>query len=304
LRRERTSRSFDNPAVAGTLFVVGTPIGNVEDMTARARRVLGEVDLIACEDTRRTGLLVSRLGIDRPRMVSFFQGNEARRLGDVVAALDGGRDVALVTDAGMPGVSDPGFTLVRACVEGGIDVVAVPGVSAVTAALAVSGLPSDRFVFEGFFPRTGRARHDRVTAVAEEPRTVVLFESPRRLLATLGELAEAAGPDRRVAVCRELTKLHEEVLRGTLGEVTAMLRARGEVRGEIVVVLEGATTRPGTASRSEAVRIGRELEADGMRKRDAAREAAARTGVSAREIYAALTATPADGPTGGNRARS
>lgn len=273
--------------MAGTLFVVGTPIGNLEDLTPRARRVLGEVDVIACEDTRRTGLLLSRLGVDRPRLVSFFEGNQARRVPEILAMLADGAAVAMVTDAGMPAVSDPGFTLVRACAERGIATVAVPGVSAVTAALAVSGLPCDRFVFEGFLPRSGKARRDRLAAISSEPRTVVVFESPRRAAATLEDLA-AADPARRAAVCRELTKAHEEVVRGTVAEVTAELRGRGEIRGEIVVVLDGA--RPLGTPSEDAVEIARGLEARGMRKRDAAREASSRTGVPAREVYAALTA--------------
>jgi len=188
----------------------------------------------------------------------------------------------VVTDAGMPAISDPGFAVVRAAVEAGIPVRVVPGASAVTAALAVSGLPSDRFAFDGFLPRSGRARRERVAALRAEPRTVVLFESARRILTTVEELREGLG-ERPVVVCRELTKLHEEVLRGTLGEVAQELRQRGNVKGEVVVVLAGAA--PETTPVEDAVALARELEAGGMRKRDAAREVAARTGASAREIY-------------------
>src|SRR3989449_8062591 len=204
-------------ASPGTLFLVGTPIGNLEDMTDRARRVLGSVDLIAAEDTRRTGRLLAGFGI-KGRLVSFFEGNERSRVPELVQALRGGSDVAVVSDGGMPGLSDPGYRLVAACVERGIPVDVVPGPSAAVAALVVSGLPTDRFVFEGFLPRSGRARTAHLAALSDEPRTIVLFESPRRLAGTLADLHQSLG-DRRVAVVRELTKLHQEILRGTLASV-------------------------------------------------------------------------------------
>jgi 16S rRNA (cytidine1402-2'-O)-methyltransferase len=247
--------------------------------------VLGEVDVIACEDTRRTGSLLSRSGVVGPRLLSFFAGNEARRLPEVLDLLRAEANVALVTDAGMPGVSDPGFAMVRAAVEAGVDVRVVPGPSAVTAALAVSGLASDRFVFEGFLPRSGRDRGERLAALAEERRTVVLFESPRRVVSTLADLRRSSG-ERRIAVCRELTKLHEEVLRGTVLDVERELARRADVKGEIVIVLEGAS--PPVVPEADAVAVAMELVAGGMRKRDAARRAAAGTGVPARALYAAL----------------
>src|SRR5437667_12374076 len=188
-------------ASPGTLFLVGTPIGNLEDMTDRARRVLGSVDLIAAEDTRRTGRLLVGFGING-RLISFFEGNERSRIPELVRALREGSDVAVVSDGGMPGLSDPGYRLVAACVQEDIPVDVVPGPSAAVAALVVSGLPTDRFVFEGLLPRSGRARATRLAALAGEPRTIVLFESPRRLAATLGGLLESMG-DRRVAVARE-----------------------------------------------------------------------------------------------------
>ncbi|HXF57444.1 MAG TPA: 16S rRNA (cytidine(1402)-2'-O)-methyltransferase [Actinomycetota bacterium] len=271
--------------MAGTLYLVGTPIGNLEDMSDRARRVLGQVELVAAEDTRRTRKLLERFGI-RARLVSFFEGNERERLPWLLEALREGRDVAVVCDAGMPGLSDPGYRLVAACVAEGIPVDVVPGPSAAVAALVVSGLPTDRFAFEGFLPRAGRAREERLAALAGEPRTVVLFESPRRLRRTLDDLRRALG-ERRVAVVRELTKLHQEVLRGSLSEVLAELEARGEVRGEVVVVVEGArgTER---ADPAEALRVARDLLARGARKREAARAASRRTGVPAGEVYRAL----------------
>lgn len=269
----------------GTLFLVGTPIGNLEDMTDRARRVLTSVDLIAAEDTRRTGRLLAGFGI-KGRLVSFFEGNERTRIGELVEALRDGSDVAVVSDAGMPGLSDPGYRLVAACVEEGIPVDVVPGPSAAVAALVVSGLPTDRFVFEGFLPRSGQARIRRMEALATEPRTIVVFESPRRVARTVSDLLEAVG-DRRAAVVRELTKLHQEVLRAPLSDLLASVRDR-DLKGEVVLVVEGAAEGTGPADLSEAVRRASELVRGGARKRDAAREAARSTGVPATRIYAAL----------------
>ena len=263
----------------GTLFVVGTPIGNLEDLSDRARRVLRDVDLIAAEDTRRAGLLLKRIG-GRARFLSFFEGNERERVPQIVALLAGGQDVALVSDAGMPGVSDPGYRLVAACAEAGLPVDVVPGPSAAVAALVASGLPTDRFAFEGFLPRAGRARRERLAAVGADPRTTVLFESPRRTARALADLLTACG-DRRAAVCRELTKLHQEVLRGTLSELAASVAGR-ELKGEVTLVIEGAPAASEADGIDEAVALARSLTEEGMRKRDAARAAAARTGVAAR----------------------
>jgi len=239
--------------VTGTLYVVGTPIGNLEDLTARAGRVLSEVGVVAAEDTRRTGLLLKRLGATA-RLISMFEGNEPDRVPLVLGILRSGQDVAVVSDAGMPSVSDPGYRLVAACVEGGVPVDVVPGPSAAIAALVVSGLPTDRFAFEGFLPRSGSARRTRLAQLSEEPRTIILFESPRRLEKTLGDLAEALG-ERRVAVARELTKLHQEVLRGALTDVQAGIRGR-ELKGEIAVVVEGRR-RPARADPDQAARLAR-----------------------------------------------
>src|SRR6266511_248948 len=252
----------------GTLFLVGTPIGNLEDMTDRARRVLGSVDLIAAEDTRRTGRLLARFGITG-RLVSFFEGNERSRVPELVQALRDGSDVAVVSDGGMPGLSDPGYRLVAACVEEDIPVDVVPGPSAAVAALVVSGLPTDRFVFEGFLPRSGGARAGRLEALAAEPRTIVLFESPRRVAKTLSDLRAALG-DRRAAMVRELTKLHQEVLREPLSRLLDTLRDR-ELKGEVVLVVEGARDVPAASALAEA-----------------ARQAARATGVPVSRIYAAL----------------
>src|SRR6266540_3432439 len=230
----RRSRA-DNPYLAGTLYLVGTAIGNLGDLTDRARQTLAAVDLVAAEDTRRTGRLLSGLGI-KARMLSFFEGNEEERIHELLRALAGGADVAVVSDAGMPGLSDPGYRLVAACVEAGIAVDVAPGPSAVVAALVISGLPTDRFVFEGFLPRSGKARTERLAALAREPRTIVLFESPNRVARTLQDLLGAGG-DRRVAVVRELTKMHQEVIRGSLKEVAETLATR-ELKGEVVIVVE------------------------------------------------------------------
>lgn len=279
--------------MTGTLYMVGTPIGNLEDITDRAKRTLSEVDLVAAEDTRRTGRLLAHVGVKKP-LLSLFEGNEKERIPFLLGRLREGVNVAVVSDAGMPGLSDPGYRLVTACVEAGIPVDVVPGPSAVLSALVVSGLPTDRFVFEGFLPRAGTHRADRLRAIAGETRTVVLFESPKRLERTLADLL-AAGGDRRIAVARELTKLHQEVLRGSLAEVAERIRGR-ELKGEVVLVIGGANEdKPGEG---EAFDIAAELVSGGARKREAAREASRRTGVPTGRIYEALVSsgkTPAEG---------
>jgi 16S rRNA (cytidine1402-2'-O)-methyltransferase len=269
--------------VSGRLYLVGTPIGNLGDLTDRARETLQAVDVLAAEDTRRTGRLLSHVGIKR-RMVSLFEGNERERTEELVANLREGSDVALVTDAGMPTISDPGFRLVRACVEEGIEVRVVPGPSAVTAALVVSGLPVDRFVFEGFLPKRGGERRERLRALAREPRTIVVFESPVRVVALLRDVLVELG-DRRMALARELTKLHEEVVRGRVTEVLDRL-AGSEPRGEVVVVLEGHVGEQ--AQLGPLVTEARELVAGGMRKREAATAVARRHGASSNAIYQGL----------------
>jgi 16S rRNA (cytidine1402-2'-O)-methyltransferase len=267
----------------GTLFLVGTPIGNLGDMTDRARATLGVVDLVAAEDTRRTGSLLKRFGIAASRMVSLHDVNERERTEEVLRELEAGRDVALVSDAGMPGVSDPGFRLVRACVDAGVDIRVVPGPSAALSALVLSGLPTDRFVFEGFLPRRAGERRRRLEELATEARTIVVFESPRRVNAMLRDAAEALG-DRRVAVARELTKLHEEVIRGRISEVVPRL---ADLKGEVVVVLEGRGEVP-VPDLDALVTEARGLVREGLRKREAAAEVARRHGASANEIYRAL----------------
>lgn len=280
--------------MSGTLYLVGTPIGNLGDMTDRARETLRSVDLVAAEDTRRTGRLLKAFGI-KARTISLFEGNERVRTEEVLIELREGRDVALVSDAGMPAVSDPGFPLVRACIEARIDVRVVPGPSAVIAALVVSGLPGDRWVFEGFLPRKVGERRARLRSMRHDPRTVVLFESPHRLATLLRDVLVELG-DRRTAVARELTKLHEEVVRGRASEVLATL-ADHEPKGEVVVVLEGAT-EPETPDLAELVGEAQALVSAGMKKRPAAAEVARRYGTSANELYDAMIR--ADRPTIGS----
>jgi 16S rRNA (cytidine1402-2'-O)-methyltransferase len=270
--------------VSGTLYLVGTPIGNLGDMTDRARETLRSVDLVAAEDTRRTGRLLRSFGIEA-KTVSLFEGNERARTEELLGALREGKDVAVVSDAGMPGLSDPGFLLVRACAGEAIDVRVVPGPSAVLSALVISGLPTDRFVFEGFLPRKAGERRARLRVLRNEPRTVVLFESPRRVVTTLRDVGAALAP-RRAALARELTKRHEEVIRGRASEILARL-GDAEPKGEIVLVLEGAGD-DGPLDLDELVEEARELVGAGWKKREAASEVARRRGGSANEIYAAL----------------
>ncbi len=269
---------------AGTLVLVSTPIGNLGDLSPRARQALEQADVVCCEDTRRTRGLLTHAGLTGVRLLSLHGHNEMARLDTVLAHLAEGRTVAVVSDAGTPAVSDPGARLVAAAVAAGAIVTTVPGPSAALAALVVSGLPTERFCFEGFLPRRGGERRRRIEAVAGDARTVVIFEAPGRLAATLADLLDACGPHRRVAVARELTKLHEEVWRGTLADASATFAAR-EVRGEVVVVLAGdpeAGPRSGDADIVEALR-GR-LEA-GDTVRDAAGVVAGDLGVSRRRAY-------------------
>lgn len=269
--------------MSGTLWLVGTPIGNLGDVSDRAGRTLRDAEMIACEDPRRTRKLLSHLGIPAPRLVSFNEGNERRQVPFLLEHLRAGRDVAVVSDAGMPGLSDPGYRLVVACVAEEITVDVVPGPSAAVAALVVSGLPTARFVFEGFLPRKEGERRSRLAALADDPRTIVLFESPRRVRDLLGDALAAFG-DRRVAVVRELTKLHQQVLRGRLSEIAGRLDE--EVLGEIVVVIEGDVDRP----EADLERLGQRVEAltaEGVPRKEAAARVAEEAGVSKRALYEA-----------------
>lgn len=267
----------------GRLVICGTPIGNLGDMSDRLRATLREADLIYAEDTRRTAKLLREVGADTP-MRSMFEGNEAKRAEELIRALEEGKTVALVTDAGMPAISDPGAHAVSRAHAGGYPVSVVPGPSSVTSALALSGFGGGRFGFEGFLPRQGRDRAARLETIASEDRPVVLFASPNRLGADLADLASFLGGRRRIAITREMTKLHEEVWVGTLDEAIQLWG--GDVRGEITIVVEGG--EPAEMSESEAIQLARSMIADGATLSDAARRASEESGASRRSIYQVL----------------
>ena len=268
----------------GRLVLVGTPIGNLDDLAPRVIETLAAADVICCEDTRRTGRLLQLAGIARQApLVVVNEHTETAEIGRVLARLAAGERVAVVSDAGMPGISDPGERLVRAAVDAGHAVEVVPGPSAVLTALVVSGLPTGRFVFEGFLPRKGAARTERLAAVATEPRTVVLYEAPHRLARTLADLAGACGGDRPVAIARELTKLHEEVWRGDLDGAAAWAGDR-EPPGEMVLVLGGAP--PALPAGDDEVRDALAVVlGGGASVRDAATQVASDLGVGRRHVY-------------------
>jgi 16S rRNA (cytidine1402-2'-O)-methyltransferase len=269
----------------GRLIVCPTPIGNLGDLTPRVREALGEADLVACEDTRRAGRLYERLEIKPPRLVSNNDQNEERRSVQIAQQIERGARVALITDAGMPGISDPGERLVRAALAAGVAVDVVPGPSAALAALVVSGLPTARFVFEGFLPRKGRQRTARLAELKAEDRTVVLFEAPHRLEATLADLAAALGPDRPVAVAREITKRFETVWRGRLGQ--AISGDCPVARGEQVIVIGPAAPVRNVEPDDNVIEGALRAElAAGASRRDAAAVVADRLGVTRRRAYA------------------
>jgi 16S rRNA (cytidine1402-2'-O)-methyltransferase len=272
----------------GRLMVVATPIGNLEDLSPRAAATLIGADLVLAEDTRHTGRLLAHIGAETPQL-SLHEHNESERIPAVVARLVAGEVVALVSDAGTPGVSDPGYRMVAACHGAGIPVQAVPGPSAVLHALVTSGLPTDRFVFEGFLPRKGSARRERLTMIAAEPRTVVLFVSPHRAEADLTDLAAACGPARPAAVARELTKLHEETIAGTLGELA--VRAAEGLRGELTVVVGGTPPpEPEEVGADDLAARVAALAAGGTDRRDAIKQVAREVGVPKSVVYDAVVA--------------
>lgn len=268
-----------------TLVLAGTPIGCLADASPRLLAELSAADIVAAEDTRRLRRLVSDLGATLTgSLTSYFDGNEVERTPTLLAALREGRRVVLVTDAGMPSVSDPGFRLVAAAVAAGIEVTVVPGPSAVLAALAVSGLPADRFCFEGFLPRKAGERARRLSSLAAEQRTLVFFESPHRTADTLTAMADAFGSDRAAAICRELTKTYEEVRRGPLAELVVW--AQQEVRGEVTLVVAGADESQQPALEGEALRsLVDEAVAGGLSRKDAVIHVAERAGVPRRTVY-------------------
>jgi 16S rRNA (cytidine1402-2'-O)-methyltransferase len=271
-----------------TLVLVATPIGNLGDLPPRAVEALAAADLVCCEDTRRTGKLLKHAGITVRRLAVVNAHTEAERIGQVLAVLGEGGTVAVVTDAGTPGISDPGEVLVRAAVEAGFEVSAVPGPAAVIVALITSGLPTSRFVFEGFLPRSGRERSERLAELAAERRTSVLYEAPHRITRTLADLLEVCGPERRVAIGRELTKLHEQTWRGPLGDAAGRAGASDPI-GEFVVVLDGAPAAPPADAGSIEAAAKRALAA-GLSARDAAAAVAHELGIPKRRAYDAVLA--------------
>ena len=270
----------------GILLVAATPLGNVGDASARLRDALASADVVAAEDTRKARRLAADLGVRiGGKVISHYDAVESERAQVIAAHVAAGRTVLVVTDAGMPSVSDPGLAAVRACIEADLPVTCLPGPSAVITALVLSGLPSDRFVFEGFLPRRDGQRRQRLRSLASEPRTIVFFESPRRLQSCLADMVEFFGPDRPVAVCRELTKTYEEVLRATVGELVE--RVEG-ILGEVTVVVAGApevVVAPADLVAEVAARVD-----EGMRRSEAVAAVAKEFGVSRRELYALVVA--------------
>ena len=267
----------------GKLCLVGTPIGNLGDMSPRALRALEEADFIAAEDTRVTLKLLNHFNIKKP-LVSYYEHN-ARSAGErILERILAGENCALVTDAGMPSVSDPGEDLAARCAEAGVELTAVPGPCAAVTALALSALPAGRFCFEGFLSTSGRSRREHLESLKGERRTMVFYEAPHKLVKTLEDLCAAFGPGRRIALCREMTKLHEEVVRSTLGEAAA-LYAETPPRGEFVLVVEGAAEAKAEFGREEALALVERRRAEGMSLKEACRLTAEETGIKKNELY-------------------
>lgn len=270
----------------GKLSVVGTPIGNFSDFSPRGEETLRNADFIACEDTRVTAKLLGRFDIKKP-LLSYYKPKELEKSEKIIALLLDGKNVALVSDAGMPCVSDPGYILVKKCYELDIPVEVIPGANAAVCAVALSGLEAARFTFEGFLPVEKKERLERLTEVKNLPHALVFYEAPHKLKTTLGDLAEALGAERNAALCRELTKMHEETLRGTLGELLQHYE-ENEPRGEYVIVIEGKPPEKQTFSVEEAAAVAKKLIEEGAKTSDACKEAAKITGVAKRDIYAAV----------------
>ena len=270
----------------GKLILCATPIGNLEDITQRALRVLASADVVACEDTRRTRKLLNHFSISVRDLVSYRESNERRSAPELVQRIKRGETVVLVSDAGMPGISDPGYRLVRACIDADLSIEVVPGPTASVAALVLSGLPPGRFVFEGFLPRRSGDRKKRAAELAAETRTLVVYESPHRIEASIADLAEVLG-DRPAALVRELTKMHEEVRRGSLTDILESIR-NSPVRGEIVLVIGGATHGDAEVPGEELARTARELMDSGVERAEALSRVAREAGVPRRRVFDAL----------------
>ncbi|HAX77062.1 MAG TPA: 16S rRNA (cytidine(1402)-2'-O)-methyltransferase [Cyanobacteria bacterium UBA11372] len=267
----------------GVLYLVGTPIGNLEDMTFRAVRILQAVDLIAAEDTRHTGKLLHHFQIATPQ-ISYHEHNQKGRIPELIEKLSQGKALALVTDAGMPGISDPGYELVKACIEYNIPVIPIPGVTAAITALSAAGLPTDRFVFEGFLPAKGQARKQRLEALTNESRSIILYEAPHRIGQTLSDLAAVLGESRQIVLARELTKLHEEFWRGSIQDAIAHYTTR-EPQGEFTLVLAGTQLETPQINDAAIVAELQHLLSQGLSRSQASRQLAALTSLPRRHIY-------------------
>lgn len=282
---QNNSQKERNAVLGGVLYLVATPIGNLADMSERALKVLSEVDFVAAEDTRNSGLLLSRFGISKP-MVSYFEHNKHERGAQIIARLKGGESCAVVTDAGTPAVSDPGEDIVKLCVAEGITVTSIPGCCAAVTALTLSGMDTRRFCFEGFIPVNKGERRERLASLENEERTMIFYEAPHKLRTTLSDLLTAFGEERQIALCRELTKLNEEVCRTTLLGAVKLYEER-EPRGEYVLIVAGADkAAPKINYPADPVLHVEELVQSGMSKKDAIKAAAKARGVAKNEIYA------------------
>jgi 16S rRNA (cytidine1402-2'-O)-methyltransferase len=271
--------------MAGAVYLVATPIGNLEDITLRALRILREADVIACEDTRHTRKLLTHFEIRKP-LVSYHEHNEERRAAELAERARQGEKIAIVSDAGMPGISDPGFRVVRAALAAGVEVVSVPGPVAAVTALAASGLPTDSFLFLGFLPAKGNQRRKALESLTGEEATLVFYEGPHRIAATLDDVLNTLG-DRPAVLAREMTKLHEEYLRGTVSEILKELRSRGAIKGEMTVLI-GKGEAAGKPQTPLAERVAELIENAGLPRMDANKQAARERGLSKREAYGLL----------------
>ena len=287
----KSPRDSDGPAApAGTLYLVGTPIGNLEDITLRAVRTLKEVDLVACEDTRHTLKLLNHYGIEKPT-ISYHEHNELTRAAELVVHLENGDNIAMVSDAGMPGVSDPGYRLVALALRHHIRVVPIPGASAFLSALVASGLPTDSFHFSGFLPVKAGARRTALEAIRNSPRTEIFYEAPHRIAETLGDIADLLGPERHVVIAREVTKMHEEFLRGRADQVLEQLEGRGEIKGEITLLIGKAEEEAPQARRSAATvakRVKELMRSEQLEEKAALKQTAKEFGLSKSEAYREL----------------
>jgi 16S rRNA (cytidine1402-2'-O)-methyltransferase len=280
-----TTNGRDSLGSGSALYLVATPIGNLEDITLRALRVLKEVDLIACEDTRQTQKLLSHYGI-QTRTVSYHEHNEMTKAAELVVDLESGAKIALVTDAGMPGISDPGFRLIALAIRHHVPVVPIPGASAFLAALVASGLPTDSFRFSGFLPAKSGQRRKLLESVRESPRTQVFYEAPHRVLDALADVVEVLGVDRHVVVAREVTKIHEEFLRGRAGEILEQLKARGDVKGEITLLIAKAESlEPKAQSVTVAQRVREIMAEEKVDEKAALKKVAKARGIGKSEAY-------------------